>query len=1047
MLGARYRPRPRSALLLTVAVGLLAAACQGAMSIEEAKDITLAFGGGFVAPPRTINDVTAILEHHRFVSCPVAYVRGADPPGMTSQDALAEFYFQRGIAARDSGCIAQEIGELTTALEHARAGFTPLYRLLYHLGFAELTGGNATRSIEYLREAVNTLPSNAIDWRVKVNAVLAAIYAEWGGLNAADSAVGEIADAVNVPLQWNIYTPDPTWTAQRHATFAAAQAASLEAKGRYAEAAALYRRSVSMVESVSPRDATLDFRYASLSRTLVRQGRLVEAESEARKALLGALSRRGRYSAHTAFVLQTLILVLLEQGRYPEAEKLARAAIDIYERVRAAPDSLLFARARAQLAAALEFQGRDSEALAEYEASRAALGGDAESLQKLFDGHVGYATVLLRAGRADRALGILRVALDGSTGLVWETHRSVGEIRGILAQAYAAQGQTVRALREFDQATRLLLRRSADVGDEAAGPRSVDHRVFGILSAYIGLLADIKGTPLEREAGLDATAEAFRLADIARGRSVQRSLNASAVRSAANSPELSDIVRGRQDARQQIHALYEALANVLSRPSGQQDQRVIADIRRMIESLRRAVNTLTSQIESKFPAYAELIDPKPLTLRQAHTNLQSGEALIATLTTRERTFVWAVAENGSVAFTTAPIGAREMEKTVAELRKALEPRAKTLGEIPEFDVTLAHAIYSSLLEPVRPAWEQAKNLLVVTHGALGQLPLAVLPTQSAPFPRDSGQKFMGYRRVPWLIRSHAVTVLPSVASLATIRAFPAGDPSRRAFVGFGDPYFNQEQAIDAARSMGATAAAAPRRGQDVEFVQRGTPIAFRSSPQAFDSARLAKLPRLPDTGEEIRSLAQVLDADLSTDVFVGARANEAAVKTARLANYRVVAFATHGLVPGDLDGLAQPALALSAPEVADIAGDGLLAMDEIMGLRLDADWVVLSACNTASGRGSGFEALTGLGRAFFYAGARSLLVSNWPVESTSAHRLTTSLFRRQREIGVGRAEALQWAMNWLIDNGEFVDAESGKAVFSYAHPIFWAPFTLIGDGG
>ena len=110
---------------------------------------------------------------------------------------------------------------------------------------------------------------------------------------------------------------------------------------------------------------------------------------------------------------------------------------------------------------------------------------------------------------------------------------------------------------------------------------------------------------------------------------------------------------------------------------------------------------------------------------------------------------------------------------------------------------------------------------------------------------------------------------------------------------------------------------------------------------------------------------------------------------------KVLVFATHGLVPGDLDGLWEPSLALSAPEVTGEPGtDGLLTMGEVMGLTLDADWVVLSACNTAAGSGAGAEAVSGLGQAFFYAGARSLLVTGWPVETTSATALTTDLFRR-----------------------------------------------------
>ena len=117
-------------------------------------------------------------------------------------------------------------------------------------------------------------------------------------------------------------------------------------------------------------------------------------------------------------------------------------------------------------------------------------------------------------------------------------------------------------------------------------------------------------------------------------------------------------------------------------------------------------------------------------------------------------------------------------------------------------------------------------------------------------------------------------------------------------------------------------------------------------------------------------------------------------------------------------------------------------------MQLNADWVVLSACNTASANGAGAEAVSGLGRAFFYAGSRALLVSNWPVETTSARALTTELFRRQQAApGLTRAKALQETMNAVMDGPGFIDPKTNRVVFSYAHPIFWAPFTLVGDGG
>ncbi len=198
--------------------------------------------------------------------------------------------------------------------------------------------------------------------------------------------------------------------------------------------------------------------------------------------------------------------------------------------------------------------------------------------------------------------------------------------------------------------------------------------------------------------------------------------------------------------------------------------------------------------------------------------------------------------------------------------------------------------------------------------------------------------------------------------------------------------------------------------------------------------QLAQLPRLPDTAEELKSIALALQADPSKVLNLGKDANENNVKTMNLSKFKIVAFATHGLVPGELDGLSQPALALTAPAVADTDGDGLLTMEEILALKLDADWVVLSACNTAAGAVAGAEAASGLGRAFFYAGTRALLLTNWSVHSESARELITDLFKRQADDPkLTRGEALRQAMISLVDGAGYVGAD-GKAEFAYAHP-------------
>ena len=165
-----------------------------------------------------------------------------------------------------------------------------------------------------------------------------------------------------------------------------------------------------------------------------------------------------------------------------------------------------------------------------------------------------------------------------------------------------------------------------------------------------------------------------------------------------------------------------------------------------------------------------------------------------------------------------------------------------------------------------------------------------------------------------------------------------------------------------------------------------------------------------------------------------------------LAQYKIIVFATHGLMAGDVEGLTEPGLALTSPSVSGEEGDGILTLGEILALKLDADWVVLSACNTASADGETSEAMSGLARAFFYAGARALLVSNWPVETISAKKLTTDIFRRQAaQPDLSRAQAVRRSMVQLLNGPGFTD-QNGKTLFSYAHPIFWAPFALVGDG-
>jgi CHAT domain-containing protein len=197
---------------------------------------------------------------------------------------------------------------------------------------------------------------------------------------------------------------------------------------------------------------------------------------------------------------------------------------------------------------------------------------------------------------------------------------------------------------------------------------------------------------------------------------------------------------------------------------------------------------------------------------------------------------------------------------------------------------------------------------------------------------------------------------------------------------------------------------------------------------------------LPGTRQEVLQIAKSLGPE-QADLRLGRDASESAVKAASLDAFRIVYFATHGLVAGEVEALskvgAEPALALSLPSVASDVDDGLLTASEVAQLVLNAEWAVLSACNTAASDSHAAEALSGLARAFIYAGAKSLVVSHWDVSDAATARLMSDVFAiNSRDRGLSHGEVLQRAMLNMLGSAQN-DEE--------AHPRMWAPFIVVGE--
>jgi CHAT domain-containing protein len=769
-----------------------------------------------------------------------------------------------------------------------------------------------------------------------------------------------------------------------------------------------------------------------------KQGRLAEAEVDARAVLLARLKAQGKYNPLTPRFVIGLAGILIEQGRYGDAETLIRSALDIQRTVGIADDSQYTAQTISQLGAVLTFQGKVAEAANAYADLDKAIAKWEPKRREVLELSGSRIAALYASGQMEAGLAAAQELVKREVARVGERHFDAAAARGTLARGLALAGKDADAAREFRASIPILMaaqRENADDDDETVSAAR-SQRLQAIVEAYIGLLA--------KSGDGQASLEAFALADAIRGHSVQKALSASSARSVAKDPALAELVRKEQDLGKQINAQLGALNNALA--SNTRDESVVSATKASVDKLRADRTKVREDIAKRFPSYAELIDPKPPTVDQIREALAPGEAMLSFYFGRSGSFVWAVPKDGQVAFASINASSGDVESKVRKLREALEPNAAMIADIPPFDVALGHELYSLLLRPVEAGWKQSKSLIVVTNGALGLLPLSLLPTAPAQIDANEDVLFSSYRKVPWLARTHAVTMVPSSAALRTLRGLPPGKPERSELIAFGDPYFSPEQRDEATEQVKvAEASSSPQ----LAATTRGVPLRRRSSPklEGVDSAELALLPRLPDTADELKSIALALQVDPSKVLNLGKDANEKKVKTTDLSGFKVLAYATHGLVPGELNGLTQPALALSAPAVSGVEGDGLLTMEEILALKLDADWVVLSACNTGAGAGAGAEAASGLGRAFFYAGTRALLVTNWSVHSQSARELVTDLFKRQaNDKTVTRGEALRQATMALLEGPGYTDA-SGKTEFTYAHPLFWAPYTIIGDGG
>lgn len=806
-------------------------------------------------------------------------------------------------------------------------------------------------------------------------------------VTAQDGAIGEGIAILNqlVPMLAEMTGPD-----QARVLNALGRLSSMN--GQPKEAEIYYRQSleVSLQLPEGPNWSVKDKAtvLGNLASVLRERGRVYEAQGLFEQAL-GMLEQVGITQSDTyATVLDGLGETHRETGNLNASYSAQRQSLDIRRAI--------FPETHPKLGASFSNLGLTLLQSGDFENAAVAL-EKAANIQRVSGDELRLARAQMNLSGAYGALGQHDVAINtaaqasaGLRDLLPDTHNEVLTAAFNEAWLHLGAGRSETALplarNALVQFAESSWRLSAEETVGSGAFRDQRRQVLAVIAA------------LWDESGQDGISEAFEAIQWAQASEAANVARRVSTRFAGGDDTLAQMIRARQNLTNLWAATDASLLSALSLGSETET------LRAELSQIEGQIEAQDQQISEQFPEFTQLTQPRPINLADVQAGLGPDDAVLYPVTTEDETYVFA-ANATTVRWQKVALTNDQLKDAVQSLRRDLDPSgqiraAAALDDVEEnalaFDAGVAHGLYQDLLAPVADVLDRKKRVLVVKEGALTGLPLSVLLTE--PTALESASDFAS---APWLLRDHGFVTVPSAAAIVARTQRNTREPTVD-FVGFGDPVFAGETRTAALRLPGG--------------------------------ASLSDLAPLPGTRKEIEAIESAL-SDATIRTFVGSDASEETLKSSPdVAEAALLVFATHGLVAGELTGLAEPALAFSAPS-SRANEDGLFTASEAAELDLAADWVVLSACNTAASDGSpGGEGLSGLASAFLYAGAQSLIVSHWPVRDDAAPLLTTATISAARA-GTNRAQALQGAMLSLLESQEIPDA---------SHPSVWAPFVLVG---
>ena len=795
---------------------LFDAAKVSAPKAEEAAAGAAAFAdktpGSLVAPPRTISDIAAILDQQKPDPAKIAEltaVADAPVPPDLKGPQLAEFHYKRAQARTLLARTDDALADAELAVSNSKgADYTKVVSRYEQLLIRRLRdAGEHKRANALVAKQLAAFATQTKGRLFGLNYGLANGFIKNGDINAAESYTARNRALLAEAQRWKGF---PIYGMGYQATVEDGNARVAEARGRFADAeAAFHKASVLYTATLKtidqweskPNEGELersaDWALAYEGRVKVKQGRVGEGEADVRRALLSRLGKSGKFHADTAGILSVLVYVIQEQGRYKEAEQLQRQVIEIYQGLGFAAELGQMVGAQLFLAQVLNLGRRYDEAGKLYDQIDLWTAKWEPARRERASGGLARMTILMSQRNNDTALEIGQRTFERERARSGDNSFNTAVARGYLAVALGRNAKTAEALQAFKELIAVLLTASGGGSDDDSGSTAAarEGRVRFVIEGYLRLLALNPSI-----APANAAEETFGYADVLRGQSVQRALQASSARSATDNPELAKLVRASQDGEKRIGAAVATLNNLLALPPTERDEKALKAAQFEITALQTARTQTLKDIAQKFPDYGNLVNPPPPNVLDVQKQLAEDEALLSFYFGRFDSFVWVLRKDSPVQFARVRVTLGDLNAKVTTLREALEPKAAMISDIPAFDVKLASELYDSLLKLVESGWKPAKNLIVVTNGALGLLPLSLLPTASSEIKADDEPLFSSYRNVPWLARTHAVTMVPSVSALQTLRKLPPGKASRQDLIAFGDPYFSKEQADDAAKN-------------------------------------------------------------------------------------------------------------------------------------------------------------------------------------------------------------------------------------------------------